>query len=146
MVVVTHGGVANYNVGVPGADSKKWPNETMPLGECFYAFMRCNLAHEASLPDNVEFFEAKQGSTVVDINDVRIRLSDSWIDGLSRAVTFAPENVDLFPDNAEIPEDVVAWMLFVDHREKLGDYMGQRRVRLRKISSLSAVINNEKTP
>lgn len=127
MVVIT--GVQNFNVRVPGADSAKWPDETMPLGGCFYEFVRCNLAHEASLPANVEFFAAEHGSTVVDINEDRIRLSDSWMDGLSRAVTFAVENADLFPDIAETPDDVIAWMLFGKRRVSLGDYMEQRRRR-----------------
>jgi len=81
------------------------------------------------MPDNVEFFEADAGSVVIEGNVTRLRLSESWIDGLSKAVAYAPENAALFPEIAETPEDVIAWMLFGKRREHHADYMAARRIR-----------------
>ncbi len=129
MVVVTLGGPKKYNIRVPGADTGKYPDEMMPLGECFYEFVRCNLAHEAMLPNNVEFEPAKLGILTVQITDKVIRLSDTFMDGLGRAVEYAPENIDLFAHIAEMPDDVIAWNLFGKRRIEFSDYMAVRRKR-----------------
>jgi len=129
MAVITHGAVKIYNVHVPGAGQK--PEEVMPLGDCFYAYIRCNLAHEAVLPDNIAFFPASPGSSTLqlEITPTQMRLSDSWIDGLAKAVHFAPENSDLFPDNASIPSDILPWMLFGERRGGHADYIAVRALR-----------------
>lgn len=130
MLAITGGRVRNYNVAVPGADPTKWVDGLMPLGECLYSFIRCNLAHEATLPDNVEFFPADAMSLSIDINDTTIRLSDTWMDALTQAIQYAPENHDLYPEIANMPDDVVAWMLFHEGRTRFGEYMETRRARL----------------
>ncbi len=129
MTVVTLGGPKQFIVRVPGADTGKHPDEKMPLGECLYEFVRCNLAHEAMLPDNVEFESAEPGVLSVQITDKVIRLSDTFMDGLGRAVEYAPENGDLFPHVAKMPDDVIAWNLFGKRRGEFSDYMAVRRER-----------------
>ena len=130
MVAVTGGAVRNYNVRVPGADKSKYPGEMMPLGVCLYEFVRCNLAHEATLPDNVEFVRTEDNGLFFEITDDVIRLSDSFMDGLARSVEYAPENHDLYPHVAGMPDDVVGWMLFGKRRQGLGDYLDSRRARI----------------
>lgn len=126
MPVITAGGVKNYNVRVPGVEPAEFPDGLMPLGECLYRFVRCNLAHEATLPSNVEFIATDPGSISVEITDAKIRLSDSFMDRLSQAVIYAPENADAFPEVAEIPPEVVAWNLFGKRRDSHADYMSRR--------------------
>lgn len=130
MVVVTGGAVRNYNVRVPSADRAKHANAMMPLGECFYEFVRCNLAHEAKLPDNVDFSRSEPGRLIVEITDTAIRLSDAFMDGLAKTVEYAPENQDLYPHVAEMPDDVIGWMLFGTRRDGLTDYVEARRQRV----------------
>lgn len=124
--VITGGGVKNFAVRVPGGETAEFPDGSMPLGVCFYRFVRCNLAHEATLPSNVEFVATGSTAIRLEITDDRIRLSDSFMDGLSKAVIYAPENADLFPDAAEMPPEVVAWNLFGPRREHHADYMTRR--------------------
>ena len=133
MPVITAGGVKNFNVRVPGGESAEFPDGLMPLGACFYRFVRCNLAHEAKLPSNVEFLAAGPGTFQVEITDEKIRLSDSFMDGLSKAVLYAPENADLFPDVAEMPPEVIAWNLFGKRRQNHTDYMARRNELLKRL-------------
>lgn len=133
MPVITAGGVKNFFVRVPGAEPTEFPDGTMPLGVCFYRFVRCNLAHEATLPSNVEFIASGPGGFQVEITNKKIRLSDSFMDGLSKAVIYAPENADVFPDVAEIPPEVVAWNLFGKRRQNHADYMARRQELARRL-------------
>lgn len=55
--------------------------------------------------------------------------------GLCQAVTFAPENLDLFPDIAETPPDVIAWMLFRKGRDSRKIYLEQRAARIAAIEN-----------
>ncbi len=115
---------------VPGSAEFGWPDEVMPLAACLYKYVRCSLAHEAGLPDNVEFTDGEAGKLTFQVLEDRLRLSRSIIDRLSRAVTFAPENFDVFRDVAEIPADVVAWMLFGKGRDDRKAYMEKRAERV----------------
>lgn len=133
MPVITAGGVKNFFVRVPGAESTEYPDGSMPLGVCFYRFVRCNLAHEATLPSNVEFIATGAGGFQVEITDEKIRLSDSFMDGLSHAVIYAPENADVFRDVAEMPPEVVAWNLFGKRRENHSDYMARRQALVERL-------------
>lgn len=133
MPVISQVGTQRYLVRVPGANRNKWPDEQMPMEDCLYEVVRCNLAHEAVLPDTVEFFEAP-GATVIDINDRRIRLSISWVNGLINAVAFAPENAELFPESAAMSDDLVGRMLFGDYGDQMGEYLQRRRTRIAELS------------
>lgn len=89
----------------------------MKLEEFLYKWLRCELAHEGKLPSDVHFVEEPgSGSLSIKVADTHTALSHTWMDGLLRAVRFAPENTAEFPDVAEIPEDVVKWMLFGKRR------------------------------
>lgn len=115
---------------VPGSGKLGWPGELMPLATCLYAFVRNSLTHEGVLPENVEFVEGPQGAITFEVVEDRLRVSNSIMDGLCKAVTFAPENFDLYPDIAEMPPDVVAWMLFGKARDRRHAYMEQRARRV----------------
>ena len=39
------------------------------------------------------------------------------MNGLIKAVQFAPENATEFPETADMPDDVIKWMLFDRRRE-----------------------------
>jgi len=97
---------------IPGSAKLGWPDELMPLATCLYTFVRNSLTHEEILPDNVEFIEGQSGSTTFEVSEDRLRISNSLMDGLCGAMAYAPENSDLFPDIAETPRDIIAWMLF----------------------------------
>jgi len=76
------GHVTNYSI--------KFRNEVMPLQNLLYKFIRCELAHEAQLPEDIIF---EPGSSLkVSVTDECITFSDVLIDGLCRAVCNAPEN------------------------------------------------------
>jgi len=125
MPVIT-GGVKNLIVRVPGGETVEFPDGLMPLGECLYRFVRCTLAHEATLPNNVEFIATESGKISVGITDAKIRLSDSFMKGLIRAVIYAPENADVFRDVIEIPPEVVALNLFGKRRDSHPGYIERR--------------------
>ncbi len=124
--------VGGWWFGVPGSE---WPDELMPLATCLYKYVRNNLAHEGTLPDNVDFVESEHGALTFEVLEDHLRISNSIMDGLSRAVTFAPENGDLFPDIAETPPDVIAWMLFRKARDQRKVYLEQRAERIRHLGT-----------
>ncbi len=123
---------------VPGSGKYGWPDELMPLATCLYRFVRNNLAHEGMLPENVEFVDGPAGSITFQVLEDRLRISNSIMDGLCRAVTFAPENFDLFPDIAETPPEVVAWLLFQKARDKRQAYLDQRACRIERLGEAGA--------
>jgi hypothetical protein len=110
-----------------------WPDEMMPLATCLYKFVRNSLAHEGTLPSNVEFVHSEPGHLTFQVSDDRLRISNSLMDGLGAAVTYAPENFDLFPDIAETPSDVIGWMLFRTQRDNRKAYLDQRAARIERI-------------
>lgn len=64
----------------------------------FYKWLRCDLAHEATMPSDVAF-EPDPKPTVTRTgvrNDGTLVLSHGWLDGLVDAVIHAPENADQF--------------------------------------------------
>jgi len=122
---------------VPGSSQWGWPDELMPLATILYKFVRCSLAHEGVLPNNVEFVDTEPGHLVFKVLPDRLQLSNPLMDGLSQAVTYAPENFDLFPDIAETPMDVVAWMLFRSQRDNRKAYLDQRAARIQALSNSS---------
>ena len=80
------GRVENFNVQFRG--------KMTPLQDLLYEFVRCKLAHEAELPEDIAF---QPGENLrVQCGEDRIVFSDALIDGLAHAVEQAPENVGLF--------------------------------------------------
>lgn len=57
-------------------DRDTWPDDMMPLPAILYSYVRCNLAHEAALPDNVEFVDADPGQLIFSTEENRIVLSN----------------------------------------------------------------------
>ena len=66
----------------------------MPLQDLLYKYMRCELAHEAELPEDIIFEPGR--SLRVEVTDKQVIFSDRLLEGLSRAVAMAPENADVF--------------------------------------------------
>lgn len=131
--VVTGGAFRNVFIKTPGADLNIYPDQMMPLQVVLYQFVRCALAHEASLAENIEVIEHKD--LVFSLEDHKLRISQQILSGLANIVRFAPENLDDFPDLAELPQDIVAWNLFGKRREKYADYMNRRQSRLDAIAA-----------
>ncbi len=127
--VVTAGGAVNIVTRCPGADVKKYPDEMMPLQDVLYAFVRCQLAHEGKIGDNVEFLDDDTISFGgVEAN--RLRLGGGILQRLLIVPEYAPENADEFPQVAEMPAEVVGWLLFGKRRHAHADYLAERQRRL----------------
>ncbi len=60
-----------------------------------YKYVRCNLAHEAELPEFVSF-KGEKGFNVTVLNNEQLIISDAIFHYLKKIVIEAPENVDLF--------------------------------------------------
>lgn len=127
--------IGGYWFKVPGAEDQGWHMGRMPLPAILYAYVRCSLAHEARLPSNVEFIDAAPGCLLFQVEPTKLILSYNLLDGLSKAVTFAPENFDEFPEIKELPDDIVAWMLFGHSRGAQEAYMQRRTSRIRDMST-----------
>ncbi len=122
MLVITSG-IKNYNVRFRASD--------MPLQEFFYQFLRCELVHEGKLPNDVRFTKQDNpASLVISITESCFELSHSWLDGLYKAVQFAPENVDQFPEHEGAPDEVLKWFMFGKRLQNglVEDYWKQRSV------------------
>jgi len=87
------GSVRNINVNYLG--------RMLPLQKVLYKYVRCELAHEAGLPESVEFDPAP--GFRISVSEDKVVLSDGFIVGLSQAVIHARENSDLF--GAEVSPD-----------------------------------------
>jgi len=85
------GCVQNFNI--------KFRNKVMPLQNLLYKFIRCELAHEAQLPEDIIFEPGN--SLKVSVTDNCITFSDGLIDGLCRAVCNATENKDELTQSQE---------------------------------------------
>jgi hypothetical protein len=131
MRVVTAGGVVNFNVRCPGADTKKYPDEMMPLQDVLYEFVRCTLAHEGRIGANVEFAQTDHIS--VEIKDDRIILGGQMLGRLLIVPEYAPENSSEFPQVAEMPAEVVGWLLFGKRRQAHAEYLSERQKRVEAI-------------
>ena len=105
----------------------------MPLATCLYEVARNNLVHNGALPANLEFVKSEPGRVSFEVLDDRLRISHSFTNQVGMTVMFAPENGDLWPDIAETPPEVIAWMLFRKRRDGMTDYMEQRAERVSRI-------------
>jgi hypothetical protein len=126
--VVTAGCMVNYFVKCPGADVTKYANEMMPLQDVLYEFVRCTLAHEGRVGANVEFADTDKIS--VEVKDDRLILGGELLRRLLIVAEYAPENAAEFPQIAEMPPEIVGWMLFGQRRNGHADYLVQRQSRL----------------
>lgn len=132
--VVTAGAVVNFVVKCPGADTARYPGEMMPLQDVLYEFVRCTLAHEGRIGANVEFAATDEIS--VELKEDRLILGGNMLRRLLIVAEYAPENAEEFPQVAEMPPEVVGWMLFGQRRSSHGEYLKQRQSRL-SVSYLS---------
>ena len=80
--------VKNFNI--------KFRGKMVPLQELLYEFVRCNLTHEAELPEDIIFEE--WDTLKVSVDDDKITFSDRLIDVLAQTVCNADENKDDFND------------------------------------------------
>ncbi|MDH4240222.1 MAG: YhcH/YjgK/YiaL family protein [Phycisphaerae bacterium] len=82
------GGIRKYRL--------KFRNEIITLEDLLYKFVRCELAHEGNIPEDIVFEENYDQRYVV--TDRQIILPYRLLKGLALAVIEAPENKDLFED------------------------------------------------
>lgn len=135
--VVTGGGVVeSITVRYPGANKAKYPDELMPLQDVLYEFVRCTLAHEGRIGQNVEFTETDD--MMFSVTEDRLVLGGAIVRCLFRVPEFAPENFDEFPSIASMPPEVVAWMLFGQRRASHAQYIEKRQNRVQQASSRNA--------
>lgn len=78
--------IQNFNV--------KYRNKMVSIQELFYKYVRCNLTHEAELPDDIRFETSDQ--LFVNVDDDCITFSDRLIDVLATVVCNAEENSNEF--------------------------------------------------
>lgn len=131
MRVVTAGAVINFNVVCPGADTNKYAGGMMPLQDVLYEFVRCMLAHEGRIGENVEF--ADTDAISVEVKDERLILGGEVLRRLLIVPEYAPENAAEFPQVAEMPQEVVGWHLFGRRRDGHAAYLTERQQRLAAI-------------
>lgn len=74
----------------------RFRDETIVLQDLLYKFVRCNLTHEAELPEDI-FFVQGNGLTV-NVEDDKITFSDGLIDILAKTICNADENKDEFKE------------------------------------------------
>ena len=65
------------------------------MPHALYKFIRCNLAHEAELPEYISF-KGEKGFNVTVLNNEQLIISDAIFHYLKKIVIDAPENADLF--------------------------------------------------
>lgn len=85
--------------------SIKWPTETKTIESILYHHYRCELIHEAKLPQGIEFVKENAGGASFSNNGVSVGINVSgkgivlnygWLDVLEKAVVEAPCNGDEF--------------------------------------------------
>lgn len=126
--VVTAGAVTNLNIVCPGADPAKHPGGMMPLQDVLYQFVRCTLAHEGRIGENVEFSEGED--LLVSVERDRLILGSLVLRRLFVVPEYAPENAAEFPEVAAMPREVAGWHLFGTRRDAHADYLNARQRRL----------------
>ena len=74
----------------------KFRNKMILLQDLFYKFVRCELAHEAQIPEDIKF--TKGDMLRVKVDEKEINLSEKLIDILFDIVIKAEENKEEFKD------------------------------------------------
>jgi len=69
--------------------------ELLPLEHILYKLYRCELVHEADLPDDVEFVDDGRQEIGLTTGDL-LKLKGNWVGVLLNIVTDAPENEGIF--------------------------------------------------
>jgi hypothetical protein len=77
----------------------KFRNKMILLQDLFYEFVRCKLAHEAQIPEDIKF--TKGDMLHVQVDEKEISLSEKFIDILFDIVIKAEENKEEFKDILE---------------------------------------------
>ena len=103
----------------------------MPLQDALYIFVRCSLAHEGGVSDNIGFVEGNGIS--FEILEDRVILGGGIMRGLLVVSQYAPENMTEFPEVARMPLDVVGWVLFDVRRDAHAEYLAIRQSRLAEL-------------
>jgi hypothetical protein len=85
-------------IGV-GKFKVKFRNKMILLQDLFYKFVRCELAHEAQIPEDIKF--TKGDMLHVRVDEKEISLSERFIDILFNIVIKAEENKEEFNDILE---------------------------------------------
>lgn len=125
---LTAGRVANLFTFYSGADPIKYPDRMTPLQDMLYRYVRCALAHEGRLPDDIEFIALEELQFQVTAD--KLTFTKGLVRRLCLVVQYAPENVTEFPELSELPSDVVGWMLFGKARVNQQEYLSVRADRL----------------
>ena len=96
MGVITGG--TKYGVAFP------FKGRTMPLEDILYYHLRCQLLHEGSMPESIVFtnptVEDGKVSNILHFG-TPLGFPSGWIERLATAIWLAPENDDLWEDEAE---------------------------------------------
>jgi hypothetical protein len=89
--------VENFNIDFRGTMQR--------LEHVLYKWLRCELAHAATLPRDVTFVRTEPSSSrMVKLDDqTGLTLSHGWLDGFVDVVVGAPENHDEFGDPPRLP-------------------------------------------
>ena len=74
----------------------KFRGETQPLQDVLYHFVRCELAHEGTIPS--DFVLDDRPGFRVEVTDAAVTFSEGLLDGLFAAIVHAPENKNEFAD------------------------------------------------
>jgi len=74
----------------------KFRGEMRPLEDVLYHFVRCELAHEGTLPR--DFILEDSPGFSVNVTEVAVTFSKGLLDGLFRVVVLSLENKDDFAD------------------------------------------------
>jgi len=82
-----------------GKFTVKFRNKMILLQDLFYEFVRCELAHEAQIPEDIKF--TKGDMLHVKVDEKEISLSEKFIDILFDIVIKAEENKEEFKDILE---------------------------------------------
>jgi hypothetical protein len=73
----------------------KFRGKPLWMPHALYKYVRCNLAHEAELPEYISF-KGENGFNVTVLNNEQLIISDAIFHYLRKIVIDAPENLDLF--------------------------------------------------
>lgn len=76
----------------------------VPLQEVLYKWVRCQLVHEAAVPEAVRFIRSgPTTSRILKVGPTGIELSHGWLQAFIDVVAAAPQNKDEFGDPPEVP-------------------------------------------
>jgi len=76
----------------------------VPIEDIFYQQLRCQLIHEGTMPESIEFSEPiLEEGKLCDVMDLGspFRIPVRWIEGLAKAIWLASENDDLWQDDIQ---------------------------------------------